>query len=39
MIRAILAELRPYVDGDCLVAIDAPLVVTNPQRPAGCEPI
>lgn len=33
---AILAALRPYVDGDCLVAFDAPLVVTNPtgQRPA-----
>ncbi|MDD4866576.1 MAG: DUF429 domain-containing protein [Mycobacterium sp.] len=33
---AILAALRPYLDGDCLVAFDAPLVVTNPtgQRPA-----
>ncbi len=32
-IRAVLA---PYVQGDCLVAIDAPLIVTNPtgQRPA-----
>lgn len=33
---AILASLRPYVRGDCVVAFDAPLVVTNPtgQRPA-----
>lgn len=32
----ILAALRPYVRGDCLVAFDAPLVVNNPtgQRPA-----
>lgn len=32
----ILAALHPYVSGDCLVAFDAPLVVTNPtgQRPA-----
>ncbi|MEB3979751.1 DUF429 domain-containing protein [Mycobacterium sp. 663a-19] len=32
----ILAALRPYVRGDCVVAFDAPLVVTNPtgQRPA-----
>jgi predicted RNase H-like nuclease len=32
----ILAALRPYVRGDCLVAFDAPLVVTNStgQRPA-----
>lgn len=33
---AVLATLSPYVRGDCLVAFDAPLVVTNPtgQRPA-----
>jgi predicted RNase H-like nuclease len=33
---AVLAALRPYVRGDCLVAFDAPLVVTNStgQRPA-----
>jgi len=33
---AILAALRPYVRGECLVAFDAPLVVTNRtgQRPA-----
>jgi predicted RNase H-like nuclease len=32
----ITAALRPYLQADCLVAIDAPLVVTNPtgQRPA-----
>ena len=31
----VLAAVRPYVQGDCLVAFDAPLVVTNPsgQRP------
>jgi predicted RNase H-like nuclease len=33
---AILFALQPYVQGDCLVGFDAPLVVTNPtgQRPA-----
>src|SRR5438270_9558692 len=32
----VLAALAPYTRGDCLVAFDAPLVVTNPtgQRPA-----
>ena len=32
----ILAALAPYVEGDCLVAIDAPLIVANPKgnRPA-----
>ena len=32
----VLAAVRPYVQGDCLVAFDAPLVVTNRtgQRPA-----
>ena len=32
----VLAAVRPYTRGDCLVAFDAPLVVTNPtgQRPA-----
>ncbi|MBC7276223.1 DUF429 domain-containing protein [Nocardioides sp.] len=32
----IVAALEPYVDNDCLVAIDAPLIVTNPSgnRPA-----
>lgn len=33
---SVLAALRPYVVGDCLVAFDAPLVVANRtgQRPA-----
>jgi predicted RNase H-like nuclease len=32
----VLAALHPYVQGDCAVGFDAPLVVTNPtgQRPA-----
>ena len=32
----VLAALHPYVQGDCVVGFDAPLVVTNPtgQRPA-----
>jgi predicted RNase H-like nuclease len=32
----VLAALRSYVEHDCLVGFDAPLVVTNPtgQRPA-----
>ncbi|TQL70299.1 putative RNase H-like nuclease [Nocardioides albertanoniae] len=32
----IVTALEPYVAGDCLVAIDAPLIVTNPtgSRPA-----
>ncbi len=32
----IRAAVAPYVEGDCLVAFDAPLVVTNPtgQRPS-----
>ena len=32
----VLAAVRPYTQGDCLVGFDAPLVVTNPtgQRPA-----
>ena len=32
----ILAALAPYVEGDCLVAIDAPLIVSNAtgNRPA-----
>ncbi|GJF08139.1 GTP pyrophosphokinase [Mycolicibacterium cyprinidarum] len=33
---SIRASLAPYTQGECLVAIDAPLIVTNPtgQRPA-----
>lgn len=33
---SIAAAIAPYVEGECLVAIDAPLIVTNPtgHRPA-----
>ena len=32
----IAEALAPYVEGDCLVAFDAPLIVTNADRePAG----
>ena len=33
---SIRAAIGPYVEDDCLVAFDAPLVVTNPtgQRPS-----
>ena len=33
---SILAAIRPYTGGECVVGIDAPIVVTNPtgQRPA-----
>ena len=33
----VLAQLAPYVGGDCVVAIDAPLVVTNPSGNRPCE--
>lgn len=33
----ILAQLEPYTATDCLVAIDAPLVVTNPTGNRPCE--
>lgn len=33
----LLAQLEPYVVGDCVVAIDAPLVVTNPTGNRPCE--
>lgn len=33
----VLDQLRPYVAGDCVVAIDAPLVVTNPTGNRPCE--
>lgn len=33
----IAAALEPYVDGDCLVAIDAPLIVTNATGNRPCE--
>ncbi|MDQ6935744.1 MAG: DUF429 domain-containing protein, partial [Actinomycetota bacterium] len=35
--EAILAALAPYVEGNCLVAIDAPLVVPNPTGNRPCE--
>ena len=33
----VLAQLAPYVTGDCVVAIDAPLVVRNPSGTRPCE--
>jgi predicted RNase H-like nuclease/ppGpp synthetase/RelA/SpoT-type nucleotidyltranferase len=33
----IRAALASYVEGDCLVAVDAPLVVTNPTGNRPCE--
>lgn len=33
----VLAQLAPYVAGDCVVAVDAPLVVTNPRGNRPCE--
>ncbi|MGH3330538.1 MAG: DUF429 domain-containing protein [Nocardioidaceae bacterium] len=35
--EAIVATLKPYIDGDCLVAIDAPLVVENAAGNRPCE--
>jgi predicted RNase H-like nuclease/ppGpp synthetase/RelA/SpoT-type nucleotidyltranferase len=35
--EAVEAELAPYVGGDCLVAIDAPLVVANATGNRPCE--
>lgn len=35
--NGIRAALAPYVRGDCLVAIDAPLIVTNPTGQRACE--
>ena len=34
---AIAAAVEPYVDGDCLVAMDAPLIVENPTGHRPCE--
>ncbi|GFG74365.1 DUF429 domain-containing protein [Mycobacterium botniense] len=34
---AVVAAIGPYVQGDCLVAIDAPLVVTNRSGPRPAE--
>lgn len=33
----VVAAISPYVDGECLVAIDAPLVVLNPTGNRLCE--
>lgn len=33
----ILAQLQPYLPEDCVVALDAPLVVTNPSGNRPCE--
>ncbi len=33
----VLAQLAPFAGGDCVVAIDAPLVVTNPGGNRPCE--
>ncbi|WP_029110369.1 bifunctional ribonuclease/(p)ppGpp synthase [Mycobacterium sp. URHD0025] len=33
----IAAAIEPYVSGDCLVAIDAPLIVKNPTGHRQCE--
>ncbi len=33
----ILGGLQPYLDGECVVAFDAPLVVTNPSGTRPCE--
>ncbi len=35
--ESIVAALEPYVGGDCLVAIDAPLIVTNATGNRPCE--
>lgn len=33
----VLARLKPFTDGPCVVAFDAPLVVTNPSGNRPCE--
>jgi len=33
----VLSQLQPYVGGECVVAFDAPLVVTNPSGNRPCE--
>jgi predicted RNase H-like nuclease len=33
----VLAQLRPFVGGACVVAVDAPLVVVNPSGNRPCE--
>jgi predicted RNase H-like nuclease len=34
---SILATIRPYVADDCVVGVDAPLIVTNPKGNRSCE--
>ncbi|MGV0744474.1 bifunctional ribonuclease/(p)ppGpp synthase [Mycolicibacterium sp. XJ870] len=34
---SIAAAVKPYISGDCLVAIDAPLIVKNPTGHRPCE--
>src|SRR5690348_11113465 len=34
---SIAATIKPFVSGDCLVAIDAPLIVKNPEGYRPCE--
>ncbi|MDV3129372.1 bifunctional ribonuclease/(p)ppGpp synthase [Mycobacterium sp. 21AC1] len=34
---SIAAAIKPYVSGDCVVAIDAPLIVNNPTGHRPCE--
>lgn len=34
---SICAALAPYVEGDCVVAVDAPLIVVNPVGQRDCE--
>lgn len=33
----VLAQIEPYATGDCVVAVDAPLIVTNPTGNRPCE--
>jgi predicted RNase H-like nuclease len=35
--QEIQAAIAPYVEGDCIVAIDAPLIVPNPTGSRPCE--
>ena len=35
--QSIAAAIEPYASGDCLVAIDAPLIVANPTGSRPCE--
>ena len=33
----VLSQLQPFVGGECVVAVDAPLVVINPSGNRPCE--